>query len=91
LVALRRVVSVVRLRAVRLRVVVSAVLRRVVVLVVLRRTKVVSVVVVFRNSNNNSRWEWEELQCKVVREWVREECRRRRAVCSRMVVRAVVR
>ena len=63
---------------VRLRVVVSAALRRIKVLVV----------VVF---NNNSRWEWEELQCKVVREWVREACKRRRVVCSRMVVRAVVR
>jgi hypothetical protein len=57
--------------------------------VVRRRIKVVLVVVVFR-SNNNSRWEWEELQCKVVREWVRE-CKRRQAACNRMVVRAVVR
>ena len=73
------VASVARLLVVRLLVVASAVLRRIKVLVV--------VVLV----NNNSRWEWEELQCKVVREWVREECRRRRAVCSRMVVRAVVR
>ncbi len=39
---------------------------------------------VFRN--NNSRWEWEELQCKVVR-----ECKRRRVECSRIRVALVVR
>jgi len=92
-VRLRVVALVARLRVValvaRLRVVVALVARlRVVASVVRRRIKVV--LVVFRNSNNNSRWEWEELQCKVVREWVRE-CKRRRAACSRMVVRAVVR
>jgi len=66
------VVSVVRLLAVRLLVVDSVDLRRINL-----------VVVVF---NNNSRWEWEELQCKVVREWVRVW---RRVVCNRMVVRLV--
>ena len=48
----------------------------------LRRIKVVLVVVVF----NNNRWEWEELQCKVVREWVRVW---RRVECNRTVVRLV--
>jgi hypothetical protein len=66
------VASVVRLRVVRLRVVVSAARRRIKVLVV-----------VF---NNNSRWEWEELQCKVVRVWVRVW---RRVECNRTVVRPV--
>jgi hypothetical protein len=72
-VARLQVVSVVRLRVVRLRVVVSA---------VLRRTNLVVVVLV----NNNNRWEWEELQCKVVREWVRVW---RRVECNRTVVRLV--
>lgn len=67
------VASVVRLQVVRLRVVGSAVRRRI---------KVVLVVVVF----NNNRWEWEELQCKVVREWVRVW---RRVECNRTVVRLV--
>jgi hypothetical protein len=73
--AVLRVVSVARLLAVRW---------VVVGLVVRRRIKVVLAVVVF---NNNSRWEWEELQCKVVREWVRVW---RRVVCSRTAVRQAV-
>jgi len=72
----RLVVSVVRLRVVRLLVVGSA------DQVLGRRIKVVLVVVVF----NNNRWEWEELQCKVVREWVRVW---RRVECNRTVVRLV--
>ena len=51
--------------------------------VLVRRRIKVLVVVVF---NNNSRWEWEELQCKVVREWVRVW---RRVACNRTVVRLV--
>jgi len=74
-VARRPVVAlVVRLLVVRLLVVVSA---------VLRRTNLVVVVLV---NLNNSRWEWEELQCKVVREWVRVW---RRVECNRTVVRLV--
>jgi len=75
----------------RRQVVVALVARRQVVASVVRRRIKVVLVVVFRSNNNNSRWEWEELQCKVVREWVREACKRRRVVCSRMVVQAVVR
>lgn len=74
----RRLVAalVVRLLVVRLLVVVSAdqVLGR----------RINLVVVVF--NLNNSRWEWEELQCKVVREWVRVW---RRVECNRTVVRLV--
>jgi hypothetical protein len=65
------VVSVVRLLVVRLLVVVSAVLRRINLVVV---------------AFNNNRWEWEELQCKVVRVWVRVW---RRVECNRTVVRLV--
>jgi hypothetical protein len=82
------VVSVVRLLAARwvVRLPVVSVgrllaVRWVVGLVVRRRIKVVLAVVVF---NNNSRWEWEELQCKVVREWVRVW---RRVECNRTVAR----
>ena len=71
---------------VRLRAVLEWVVRlRAVVSVVRRRIKVVLVVVVL--VNNNSRWEWEELQCKVVREWVRVW---RRVECSRTAVRQAV-
>jgi hypothetical protein len=75
-VRLRVEASEVRRRwVVRLLVVVSAVLRRIKGSAVRRRVLVVLVV------NNNSRWEWEELQCKVVR-----ECKRRRVECSRIRV-----
>ena len=78
------VASVVRLRVAVALVVRLRVVRRLVVgSAGLRRIRVVLVVVVF---NNNSRWEWEELQCKVVREWVRVW---RRVECNRTVVRLV--
>ena len=76
------VVSVVRLRVVLEWVVRPWVVRLRAVSADLRLIKVL-VVVVF----NNNRWEWEELQCKVVREWVRVW---RRVECSRTAVRQAV-
>ncbi len=84
-VVLLLVASVVRLRdsprwagwVVRLQVA-SAVLRRIRGSAVRRRNS--------RVFRNNNRWEWEELQCKVVR-----ECKRRRVGCSRIRVVRVVR
>ncbi len=62
---------------------VASVVRRLVASVVLRLIKVGSAVRrLDRVLGNNNQWEWEELQCKVVR-----ECKRRRVECSRTVVR----